>query len=147
MEAKEKVVIFDIDGTLAHMNGRIARHGKRAAPFIDTDAHDDDVDEEVLEALQLYQTKYKIIICSGRKDDSRKVAEEWLKDNGINYEHFFMRKSGDNRKDSFVKEDIYNENIKPLYDVRVVFDDRNQVVDMWRNVLGLKCFQVAEGNF
>ena len=32
-------------------------------------------------------------------------------------------------------------------DVFVVFDDRNQVVDMWRNELKLTCFQVAEGNF
>ena len=29
----------------------------------------------------------------------------------------------------------------------MVFDDRNQVVDMWRNGLGLQCFQVADGNF
>ena len=33
------------------------------------------------------------------------------------------------------------------YDVLCVFDDRNQVVDMWRNGLGLQCFQVADGNF
>ena len=30
--------------------------------------------------------------------------------------------------------------------VDMVFDDRNQVVDMWRKN-GLTCFQVADGNF
>ena len=30
--------------------------------------------------------------------------------------------------------------------VAMVFDDRNQVVDMWRQN-GLTCFQVADGNF
>ena len=30
--------------------------------------------------------------------------------------------------------------------VAMVFDDRNQVVDMWRKS-GLTCFQVADGDF
>ena len=30
--------------------------------------------------------------------------------------------------------------------VDMVFDDRNQVVDMWRKN-GLTCFQVADGDF
>jgi hypothetical protein len=30
--------------------------------------------------------------------------------------------------------------------VAMVFDDRNQVVDMWRSN-GLTCFQVAKGDF
>ena len=33
------------------------------------------------------------------------------------------------------------------YDVAGVLDDRDQVVKMWRNELGLTCLQVAEGNF
>ena len=47
----------------------------------------------------------------------------------------------------FFKYDIYNNYIAPRYNVKYVFDDRNQVVDMWRNGLGLTCFQVADGNF
>ena len=31
-------------------------------------------------------------------------------------------------------------------DIFAVFDDRQQVVDMWRKN-GLTCFQVADGNF
>jgi hypothetical protein len=56
------------------------------------------------------------------------------------------RKSGDNRKDSVVKEEIFNEHIKPNFIVEFVLDDRNQVVEMWRK-LGLTCLQVADGNF
>lgn len=37
-------------------------------------------------------------------------------------------------------------NIKDKYNVLGIFDDRQQVVDMWRS-LGLKCFQVEPGNF
>jgi hypothetical protein len=32
------------------------------------------------------------------------------------------------------------------YNPTLVFDDRSRVVEMWRKN-GIKCFQVAEGNF
>jgi hypothetical protein len=57
-----------------------------------------------------------------------------------------MRSAGDMRKDSIVKEEIYRQEILGRYNVWFVLDDRNQVVDMWR-LLGLRCLQVAPGNF
>ena len=57
-----------------------------------------------------------------------------------------MRKTGDNRKDSIIKEEIYRNLIEPNYNIEFVLDDRNQVVDMWRRI-GLTCLQVADGNF
>jgi len=57
-----------------------------------------------------------------------------------------MRATGDNRKDSIVKKEIYEGIIKPVFDVKFVLDDRNQVVEMWRS-LGLTVLQVADGNF
>jgi hypothetical protein len=57
-----------------------------------------------------------------------------------------MRKTSDMRKDAVVKEEIYNENILDKYNVLLVLDDRNQVVDFWRSK-GLTCFQVAPGDF
>ena len=57
-----------------------------------------------------------------------------------------MRKEGDHRRDSIVKKEIYDTLIKDEFDVEFVLDDRQQVVDMWREI-GLKCLQVAEGNF
>ena len=59
----------------------------------------------------------------------------------------FMREKGDFRKDCYVKFELYHEEIAPAYDVKYVFDDRNQVVDMWRNGCKLTCLQVADGNF
>jgi hypothetical protein len=58
-----------------------------------------------------------------------------------------LRNKGDHRKDCYVKYDIYNKEVAPRYDIKYVFDDRNQVVDMWRNGLNLQCMQVADGNF
>jgi hypothetical protein len=57
-----------------------------------------------------------------------------------------MRVTGDKKKDSALKEEIYNKYIKGKYNVLFVLDDRQKVVDKWRE-LGLTCLQVNSGNF
>lgn len=57
-----------------------------------------------------------------------------------------MRKSGDMRKDSIVKREMFDEHIRGRYNVNFVLDDRNQVVELWRS-MGLTCLQVADGDF
>ena len=57
-----------------------------------------------------------------------------------------MRKTGDFRKDSIVKKELFDENVRGKYNIEFVLDDRNQVVEMWRSI-GLVCLQVADGNF
>ena len=59
----------------------------------------------------------------------------------------YCRTTDDFRKDEEVKKEIYEKNIEGKYHVIGVFDDRNRVVSMWREKLGLVCFQVSEGNF
>ena len=45
-----------------------------------------------------------------------------------------------------VKKDFLDEVTSQGYEVFFTVDDRNQVVDMWREN-GIPCFQAAEGNF
>ena len=59
----------------------------------------------------------------------------------------FARKSGDFRKDAVVKEEIYRRHIEGKYCIKLVLDDRDQVVSCWRDTIGLTCFQVAPGAF
>ena len=84
---------------------------------------------------------------SGRQNRFKDITIKWMKDNNVNYDNIYLRKTDDNRADSIVKMEMYTNNIKDNYNVEFVLDDRNQVVDMWRRDLGLKCFQVEEGNF
>ena len=58
-----------------------------------------------------------------------------------------MRDAGDYRKDDEVKYDMYKTYIEDEYFIHYVLDDRQQVVDMWRDKCNLTCFQVAPGNF
>lgn len=136
---KTNVYVFDIDGTLALMNGR--------NPFDYTKVLSDIPNHNItMIARVLKQSGLPIIIVSGRSDDCREDTEKWLINNFVPYDELFMRKAGDVRKDSIVKQEIYETHLKPSYNVLAVFDDRNQVVDMWRS-LGLTCLQVNYGFF
>lgn len=138
---KRNAVIFDMDGTLAHMNGR--------SPFDDKKSHTDMPDFAVmfnLAAIAKAFPSVHILIVSGRNERSRKQTIEFLEDYNVSYDDLFMREFTDFRKDSEVKRDIYTQHIKDHYNVLAVYDDRNQVVDLWRE-LGLKVFQVANGDF
>lgn len=132
--------IFDIDGTLAHMNGK-------RGPF-DWDKVDrDDIDTHVARMNGLHADVCdKIIIVSGRDDTSLELTKEWLDFYKIHYDIILMRKAGDFRKDSVVKREIYEQHIIGKYNIAAIYDDRKQVVDELRS-MGLKVFQVEPGLF
>ena len=56
-----------------------------------------------------------------------------------------MRPKGDQRKDVIVKEQLYNEHIKGKFNVVAIFDDRMQMVSLWRS-MGLPLFQCGDGS-
>ena len=134
-----KAVIVDIDGTLAHMVDR--------GPYDATKYHTDVVDTIIRDLVNLLDDYVTIIVVSGRDTTYRDVTEGWLKDNDVAYKAIFMRPVDDKRSDSIVKREIFEDNIRDNYNVLFVLDDRNRVVDMWRNELGVKVLQVAEGDF
>lgn len=135
-----KAIICDIDGTLAHMQNR--------SPYDWDKVGDDVVDKTIKEILRTFYStsEYDIILISGRDDVCKQITERWLDKNYIFYDGLYMRKHNDNRPDEAIKKEIYDKHIKDKYDVEFVLDDRNKVVKMWRGI-GLKCLQVAEGDF
>ena len=135
----QNAVIFDVDGTLAHMNGR--------GPFEWMRVKEDLVDEVVAQmARDCYNLGYVVLIVSGRDGVCRDLTIEWLNENKIPFNKVFTRKPNDMRKDSIIKEEIFFEDIFGKWNVRYVVDDRNQVVETWRKI-GLKCLQAAPGDF
>ncbi len=135
-----EAVLVDIDGTVALMDGR--------SPYDMTRVSQDRPNRAVITAVRaMHAFGHHIVFCSGRTDDSRADTERWLATHvGVPYQALFMRKTGDTRKDSIVKAEIFDREIRHRWAVTGVFDDRAQVVRMWR-ALGLTVFQVAEGNF
>ncbi len=130
--------IFDIDGTLAKMNGR--------SPYDYTKVATDVMNFDVVVLASYIAKAHDVIIMSGRDSSCRKDTEEWLAKYDIKYQALYMRAEGDTRNDAIVKKELYEAHVKGKYNVLGVFDDRNRVVDLWRS-LGLTCFQVDYGNF
>jgi predicted kinase len=143
--AEKDCVVFDIDGTLAHMDGR--------SPYDETLVGTDSVDEEVLSlnmalavARKAVGHDLKIFIMSGRHESCRGETEKWLNEHSIQYDALYMRPTDDDRNDSIVKGEMYEEHINGQYRVWAWFDDRDRVVLAMRNK-GIKVLQVAEGDF
>jgi predicted kinase len=135
-----KAIICDLDGTLALMNGR--------NPFDASKCDEDLLNEPVANVLKNYKKLgYQVLLVSGREEKFKEPTLKFLEIHAIAFDDLIMRKTSDSRKDSIIKTEIYNEFIKDKYFVEFVLDDRNQVVDTWRNDLKLPCFQVFYGDF
>lgn len=148
-------VVCDLDGTLSLFNA-INKDGSinfehtnthARSPYDASKCDEDTLNEQVAIVLEsLHTSGQKIIFCSGREDMYRPQTEKFLQKHfNMDYK-LYMRKSGDMRKDTIIKEEIYNKYIAPHYNVFLVLDDRKSVVDFWRSK-GLTCFQVAPGDF
>ena len=163
-------VIFDLDGTLADIEDRrqmsIKPNGK-----MDWDVffHHDNIKYDkpipaIVNLIQTYEDKaYKIVIFSGRNDRSWNETIAWLKRYEIPHDLLVMRPdkfksksfpvadgnpaTGDMR---FMPDEILKKKMLDTFvdinDVLFVVDDRQKVVDMWRD-LGLVVLQPAPGNF
>jgi len=136
-EGKPDAFIFDLDGTLA-------KHVARS-PFEENKVLTDAVIEPVARVLHSLKRDYEIVFVSGRTDGCKEDTVKWIGAKiGIHDPILFMRKSGDYRKDSIIKKEIYEEHIFPNYNLIGVFDDRLQVCRMlYEN--NIFCFNVNQG--
>ena len=141
--SKSRAVIFDVDGTLAKMVSR--------GPYDWKKVDEDEVHQDVADIARMYFNYHEsadinIIILTGRDGSAEEKTREWLIDNNIPFDSMFIRPEGNFEKDSILKYDIFKKHIEPNYNVIGVYDDRDQVVQMWREI-GRRRYQVANGNF
>lgn len=149
-----KAVICDLDGTLAWMQHR--------SPYDTKTVDTDKIDPQLASLLNILMSAgIYVLFTSGREGtpECREKTMNWLKANldESAYSHpkfsgndfrfsLIMRKQKDYRGDEIVKKELFDNFIQPYYNVICAFDDRNKVVNMWREI-GLLCCQVAEGDF
>ena len=145
------IVIFDLDGTLALIEARRALAAKPDGKinwkkFFDPENIKLDLpNAPVITAFKAFAEQgFKMVILSGRDSISRAETRQWLKDNDIHPDILWMRPQGSFTPDDVLKRTWLDE--LGADNVFCVFDDRDKVVQMWRDN-GLTCFQVAPGNF
>lgn len=132
--------IFDMDGTLAHIdpdNPRDVYDGSRAQEDL---CHAEVA--RIVRALDSYGAY--VMVVSGRSEEHRQVTIDWLIANDIQFDGLFMRSAGDKRPDAQVKYELLQKIVADGFRVTGVFDDREQVCDMWR-AAGIKTFDVGQG--
>lgn len=144
-----KVIVFDIDGTLAnieHRRGFVASKPKNFKAFNAAIPQDTPHEEIVWLSRALFTHNTAIVLCSGRGEEEREVTEKQMKDFGVTFDKLYMRSKGDFRKDSIVKVELLQQIKEDFGTPYIWFDDRQQVVDAIR-AQGIKVCQVAPGDF
>ena len=148
--------IFDLDGTLALIDERRKVSEKENGKldwdkFFDPENIKlDEPNPPVIQTAQaLAEAGYKIAILSGRSKRTQVATKMWLNKHNIPYHIIKMRPTShpwkfmDDRKlKKYWLDDLFEDRDKLV----AVFDDRQKVVDMWREE-GLTCMQVDPGEW
>jgi phosphoserine phosphatase len=144
-----KIIVFDIDGTLAnieHRRGFVASKPKNFKAFNAAIPQDTPHEEIVFLAQTFAGQGNKVILCSGRGEESREVTEKQMKNFGVEFNALYMRAHKDFRADNIVKVELLADIRKDFGEPFLWFDDRKQVVDAIR-AEGVRVLQVAPGDF
>jgi hypothetical protein len=154
------LIICDIDGVVADCGHRLHFIANADGSYkedkdwraFDKLAH---LDKPIQEICDLINTLYfhdfaEIVFVTGRadRDNNRKVTEKWLRYyTGITSPDILMRPKGDVRSDHIVKAELWRNGPWRNSKVLFVLEDRQCVVDMWREEFGFRVLQTDKGDF
>ncbi len=140
-------VIFDIDGTLAECRHRLhfVTDGVKDWAGFFSMLEDDPTHEPIAKLLRFLHGQIAIIITTGRPANYLEGTERWLARHNLPYAKLYMRAKGDYRQDATIKREILAQIRADGFEPMLVVDDRQQVVDMWREE-GLVCLQADPGS-
>lgn len=143
-----KCYLFDIDGTVADLSHRLPHIQKTPKDWDSffAECHLDEPIEHICAVARMLSSQYPVVFVSGRSDQCRKQTLDWLVGESLWDGYLYMRKEGDHRPDYQVKAELLAQLKADGLNPIMAFDDRNQVVEMWR-ANGIPCAQVADGNF
>lgn len=140
-----KIVIMDLDGSLALIDHRVHLAHSRAWDEFHAAATWDRPNFPVIELTRAMRLAgYQIVILTGRTAKHRVLTERWLAQHQVPWDMLFMRDDEDHSPDvqfkSGVLSSLRKQGMFPIFAV----EDRDRVVKMWREN-GLTCLQCAEG--
>lgn len=145
-------IVIDLDGTLCDCSARAHLAQAKQWDEFHSGIPSDSVILSTAFFLALASRSANVLLCTGRNEAHRKATEEWLERNGIAQfvDEMIMRSDGDWSSDHELKikmlDEFFDGREEALARVLVVLDDRDKVVEAWRNA-GFKCWQVAVGNY
>ena len=145
--AKADTVVIDLDGTLADVMHRLhfIRGAKKdyAAFFNAVDA--DKLNEWCRALMAALIDDFRVVLVSGRPTSTEEKTVTWLERHQVPYhELHLLRGNGDHTPDQVLKREWLRRYGKER--ICFVVDDRQKVVDMWREegVVCLQCYAWKE---
>jgi phosphoglycolate phosphatase-like HAD superfamily hydrolase len=146
---ERKNIIFDVDGTIADVEHRrhFVSEGSDWNAFREATVDDTPVQWVCDIAKRFIAQGESVAFFSARNESEREITEkqisEWI---GDDHSGLFLRPNGDFRPDDEFKSDLATRFEQIGGKIDLVFDDRNKVVEMWRQ-RGTTVVQVADGDF
>jgi hypothetical protein len=136
---KPTCIVVDMDSTLCFNTTKRPWFGEGASEGMLKDVPNGGV----CSLISQLQKSYPIVLATGRDTSQEEVTKQWLSDKGIDVSEFYFRTEGDYRKGVEVKREQI-EKILEKYNVLVIFDDCEPIVQMYRD-MGLTVLQPNKG--
>lgn len=139
------IVVVDLDGTLCNSAHR--EHLARAKQWDEFHRalREDEPNQDVLQVLGTISWRFTIVGLTGRNEVYRPATLKWLKRHEVVLDDLLMRPDGDWRQDHVLKPELLDvwleANGHQHSDVLLILEDREKVVEAWRD-LGHNCWQV-----
>lgn len=141
----DEILVCDVDGTLSLRGDRSPYPG----PEGELRSGEDRPNLAVIRVLHdLRVSTPEVVFLSGRTEAARWRTELWLRTHVVADDEeptLYLREVGDTRPDDVVKAELADRHLADRR-VRLVLDDRDRVVAMWRS-RGFTVLQVAPGDF
>ena len=144
-----KVIVFDIDGTLANIEHRrsfVATKPKNWKAFTAGIVNDTPHEDIVTLSSMFVACGNTLLLCSGRGEEQRDVTVDQMNEFGVLYSKLYMRPAKDHRPDDIIKVELLQQIREEFGNPWLWFDDRTRVVNAIR-AEGVRVLQVAPGDF
>jgi trehalose-6-phosphatase len=143
----DKLVFVDLDGTLADGTHRLHHiHPKKTRNWdlFYEKVLEDAPHQDIIDMVNILVANYTVILLTGRREETRKDTEQWLRHFSVRYHGLIMRPEGNKTDDHIWKPEVLRQ--FGLHNIAFVMEDRNRIVKTLRE-MGLRVLHVAEGDF
>lgn len=149
--SQKEFVVFDLDGTISQIEHRVHLAASQQWDEFHQASSQDGAHYDAIEVFSALQdVGLETIILTGRNERYRNQTVDWLSARDIYPDKLLMRPNDDFTPDHELKPELLFAELgghkAALEQVLVIFEDRDKVVEAWRN-LGFVCYQVRNGSY
>tara|TARA_B100000989_G_scaffold3891_1_gene2721 strand:- start:5118 stop:5549 length:432 start_codon:yes stop_codon:yes gene_type:complete len=139
---EKKIVICDIDGTIANNDHRqhFLKKKKDWDGFFSKLHKDEPIFEIIDKVKALEKEGRRIIFLTGRPEKYRQQTEDWLKKYFTFDLEILMRKDNDRRNKIEIKKELFETHLSSL-EIKVIFENDPELIFLWKK-LGFIVFEV-----